>query len=441
MIEKIMKFFSVDLWRIPKTDDAPLKNFFLGILRLIVSASNGFTRDECYLKASALTFYSMLSIVPVLAVAFGIAKGFGFEEHLQSLVRDRFQDQPEVADSVIKFSYSMLAQAQGGLIAGIGIIALLYSVIRLLANIESSLNDIWKVRVARSWTRRFSDYLATIIFCPIFFAASSSLSIFMMTEIIRATRRFGYYETLSPVISFSFHLFPFVLVWLLFSFIYILMPNTRVKLRYGVLGGVVAGTAFQLLQYFYIQFQIGVSNFGAIYGSFAALPLFLMWVQLSWLTVLAGAEIAYHAENESYEFSSLYGANEPKVPVTQRILGILFAYRCVQAFSSGHEPMSSAQLAEESGISQLHARDILESLTNAGILTELKKHATEECFSPARDVSTITLKSVWDAMDKAGSHTLMANPSDQLKMIQDHLKAIDESIQHSPSNLALNRIS
>lgn len=440
MIEKILTFFNVDLWKIPMEADTPVRNVFIRMLRLIISAGRGFNLDECYLKASALTFYSILSIVPVLAVAFGIAKGFGFEQHLESTIRERFQDQPEVATSVIQFAYSMLQHAQGGVIAGIGIIVLLYTVIRLMANIETSLNDIWKVRTARPWARRFSDYLATIIFCPIFFAASSSVSIFMMTQIIRATREIGYYDTLSPLIALAFHLFPFILAWSLFSFIYILMPNTRVKLRYGVIGGVLAGTAYQLLQYVYIKFQIGVSSYGAIYGSFAALPLFLMWIQLSWLIVLAGAEIAYHAENENYEFFKRAVSSQQMAAVSKRLLGVLFACRCVQAFLKGEAPVSLTQLAQESGVSQLQTRDILETLTGAGILAELKKQGSEECFQPGKDVGAITVMCVCDAMDSAKGHTLMAYSSPDIATIDTSIKAIEEETKRSPANLTLSNL-
>lgn len=440
MIERFMNFFNVDLWKIPIVESTPLRNFFVKVLRLMVSAGRGFNRDDCYLKASALTFYSMLSIVPVLAVVFGIAKGFGLENHLETMIRDRFHEQPEVATSVIDFSYSMLKRAQGGVIAGIGIITLLYTVIRLMANIETSLNDIWKVRIGRAWTRRFSDYLATIIFCPLFFAASSSSSIYIATTIIRATKDTAYYGAVSPLISFAFQLFPFVVVWLLFTFIYTLMPNTRVKLRYGVLGGILAGTAYQLVQYIYIKFQINVTSYGAIYGSFAALPLFLAWIQLSWIIVLAGAEVAYQAENENYEFLNRTAAAVQMIPVSKRLLGILFAYRCVHAFMKGEAPISLAQLAQETGLSQLHTRDILETLTEAGVLCALKKHASEECFQPARDVNSITLKCICDAMDNTRLHTLLAHPCEELVTIEESLNQIDHAMQHSPTNLPLSKL-
>jgi membrane protein len=227
-------------------------------------------------------------------VAFGIATGFGFEKSFESIILDKFKDQPEMANKIMDFTHSTLAHAQGGVIAGTGIIMLIWAVLMLMACIEQSINDIWKIKNTRSLSRRLACYLATTFFCPIFFVTSSGISIYALRGIVEASKATDLYNTLNPLIHFLFHFVPIVLSWLSFTFVYLFVPSTKVPWKLGVIAGIIAGTTYQIVQWTYFHFQIGLSSYGAIYGSFAAIPLFLIWLNLSWLILLAGAQIAYH---------------------------------------------------------------------------------------------------------------------------------------------------
>jgi membrane protein len=296
LISKFFAFIRIDIWRI-RLDDLPFgKSFLIKQLRIIILAFRGYNEDRCLLRASSLTFYTLLSIVPVAAMFFGVAKGFGFERRLEDQLFERFPGQEEVLSQVIHFSNSLLEQTRGGLIAGIGLLVLFWSVLKVLGHIEMAFNDIWEIKKQRSWGRKFSDYLSIMLISPILVLMSGSATVFITTQVAQITQKVELLGVVSPLISFFLKFTPYVLIWALFTILYIIMPNTKVHFKAGLLGGVVAGTLYQIAQGAYISFQIGAAKYNAIYGSFAALPLFLMWVQISWWIVLFGAELSFASQ-------------------------------------------------------------------------------------------------------------------------------------------------
>lgn len=433
MIKNLEKIFTASFWT---SIFSQRKSFVAKAVRVCIAALRGFSEDECDLKASALTFYSMLSIVPVLAVAFGIAKGFGFEKHLENEITHRFFEQPDIAEKLINFAYVALKSAQGGLIAGIGIIVLFWTVLKLLGNIESSFNAIWKVKKSRSVARKFSDYLAMMIFCPLFFAASSSLSVFIVTQISSYSQTNGLWDAVSPFVSLSFQVFPLIFSWLLFTAIYLVMPNTKVPLNCALTAGIIAGTAFQVVQWAYINFQLGISSYGAIYGSFAALPLFLLWLNFSWLITLAGAEIAYHTENDLAV--SLRDFSKPHQNVDERLIGIVLTGYCIEAFTLSRPPPNIHELARKTGIAVVTARQVVHQLRDFGILSEVRWGQTiDERYQPGRDAKSITLKTICDSLDSSQHQYYMATYDEQMQLYKEKLDEFDKQLEIAPVNVSL----
>lgn len=400
-------------------------------LRVLYDAARGFVEDDCYAKASALTFYSLLSIVPVLAVVFGIAKGFGFNKALELEINERFAEQHELVEKLIEFAYSWLQNVQGGVIAGIGTIALFWSVLGLLSNIENALNAIWKIPVSRPYGRKISDYLATMVICPIFLVTSSSITVSLSTELSATAQGNIVLEAVSPLLLFILKLFPYFLSWILFTFVYLFMPNTKVYLRSALIAGILGGTVFQLWQWMYIRFQIGASSYGAIYGSFAALPLFLIWLQTSWLILLAGAEVAFEIENDLFiPFRHL-------VPLSSKAAALLVTFRCIEAFVKGNPPLTDRSLAHELGVSLNHLHTLLEVLQKERILVAVIYRDKTLGYQPARAIESITFAKVCNAIDK--SNELLASVLDSvpLNKIQTYLDQVDKSLEQSPQNKPL----
>lgn len=414
----------------PRKNNEPLKtpSIWTRMLRVLYDAGRGFVEDDCYLKASALTFYSLLSIVPVLAIIFGIAKGFGFEKALEVDINERFAEQPELVEKFIGFAYSWLHTVKGGLIAGIGTIALFWSVLGLLSNIETTLNAIWKMPVSRSIGRKISDYLAVVIICPLFLVASSSINVFLSTRIEETAQSNVIVEVVGPVLLFILKFFPFFLIWVLFTFVYLFLPNTKVYLRSAIIAGIIAGTTFQIWQWTYIKFQIFASNYGAIYGSFAALPLFLIWLQISWIILLAGAEMAFEIEND------LFIPYRQIAPLSTKAAALLVTYRCIEAFILSHPPQTDRSLAHELGISLNHLHILLEALQKERILSAVSYKDKTIGYQPARTIESITFALVCNAIDK--NNQLLASVLDSVpfQKIQEYLKKADNTLEHAAFN-------
>lgn len=275
-----------------RVNDSMLKKLFYRFKNIF----NAFFDDDCYSKASALSFYTLMSIVPVLAVAFGIAKGFGFDDALEKQIMELLYQQKEFAEKLIRFAKATLEQAHGSLIAGSGVVLLLWSAMGLLGNFERALNTIWKVKTLRPFGKRITDYLPVLILTPIFIVSTSSLTFLVVTKVVQFSVDTGFYQEVKPFIYTFYYGLLICLSWLLFSFLYIYIPNRKVPWGPSIFAALFAALFFQATQWGYINLQIYLTSYNAIYGSFAAIPLFLLWLQISWVIVLTGAELAKSQE-------------------------------------------------------------------------------------------------------------------------------------------------
>lgn len=398
------------------------------VFRVIYDTVKGFIEDDCYSKASALTYYTLLSIVPILAVLFGIAKGFGFEKALQGDISARFAEQKELFDKLMEFAYSWLQNTQGGIIAGIGTVALFWSVLGLLNNIESTLNSIWKIPQGRTWGTKICGYLAMMVICPIFLVASSSITVYINTQIEQTAHTNIYVEAVSPYLLSFIRLFPFFLIWFLFTFVYLFIPNTKVYLRSTIIAGIIAGTAFQIWQWVYIRFQIGASSYGAIYGSFAALPLFLIWLQVSWMILLAGAELAFEIEND------LFIPYRKTQPISSKAASMLVAYRCIESFIKGKQPQTDRSLAIELGISLNHIHFLLNALQKEMLISAVTYKDQTIGYQPARAVESLTFATISNAIDKNNQLIASVKDSAIFSKINEILKSSADALDHPPFN-------
>ena len=436
---KMINFIKTDIWRIRIKSLPRKKSFFIKQLRILLLATSGFGQDKCPLQASALTFYSILSIVPVVAMAFGIAKGFGFQKLLEKLLFEKFPGQEEVMIQVVDFARSLLENTKGGMIAGIGIVFLFWTVIKLLSNIERSFNDIWEIKKPRTYGRKFGDYLSIILISPILVILSSSATVFITTQITLITEKVALLGMFSPVIFVMLKLIPYCLVWILFTFIYVLMPNTKVNFSSGFIACVIAGTIFQVAQWAYIIFQVGVAKYNAIYGSFAALPLFLIWMQLSWLIVLFGAEISFaYQYTDTYEF-------EPDLrqisPAFKKLISLQIAHLVISTFSKGATPLTASKISSVLEIPIRLVQQILDELVESGIFsnTEIKENK-ELSYQPARDINVITIKSIIEALEQRGVDNIPVAQTAELKSLSEVLQTFSYELERSPANRLLKDI-
>lgn len=437
-IKNSIHFLREGVWSIPSKTLSPARSFFLKQLRIIILALRGFDEDKCGLQASALTFYCLMSIVPVVAMAFGVAKGFGFEETLKQQIYEKFQDQSVIITKIVAFSESMLEKTQGGLVAGIGVAVLFFLVIKLLSNIERSFNNIWGIRAGRSLARKLTDYLAVMLICPLLFIMSSSLTVFLTTEANELTGRIAFLQTFSPLIAITLKPLPYLFTSVLFTFNYIFMPNTKVRFKSALFGGIVAGIIYQVAQWAYIKFQIGAVNYGAIYGGFAALPLFLLWLQMSWVIVLLGAEISSACQTvDTYEF-------EPdclKVSARfKQILALRIVQLCVHHFTEGKEPWRAALISHELEIPIRLVREVIFELVQSGILLETHTPDDEPAYCPARTVENLRVSDVLFALEKLGQDTIRMSEEAGFQGFKKSLAKLEKVVKNAPANLLIKDV-
>ncbi|UCF42453.1 MAG: YihY family inner membrane protein [Planctomycetota bacterium] len=438
-LSKFINFVTIDIWRMQLRNYSRTKAFLIKQLRVIVLAVRGFGEDKCKFRASALTFFSLLSIVPVIAMMFGIAKGFGLEARVETEILKRLEGQEEIATRVIEFANSLLENARGGFIAGVGVIFLLWTIIKLLSNIEKSFNEIWGVKRPRSMGRKFSDYLSIVLLCPILLVVAGSATVVISSQVRLLLAKLPFFSSLGPLVSLLLRMLPYCTIWLMFTFVFIFMPNTKVRFTSGFLAGIVGGTIFQIVQWAYINFQIGVAKYGAIYGSFAALPLFLLWLQISWLVVLFGAEISFAHQNvETYEFEQdcLSVSHSYK-----RLLSLLVVHHLVQNFCNGEKPSGAWQISQKLEIPIRLVRQILYELAESGIACEVKTEDDKEAaYQPGRDVEALTVKYVIDALEQRGYSAIPVIKSDEVDKLSDCLDKFGRAVEESPANIALKNI-
>jgi membrane protein len=438
-VSRIIQFLTVDIWKIQQRDFSRATWLLIRQVRILIVALRGLGEDQIQLRASALTFNALLSVVPLAAVVFGIAKGFGLDKALERYLVEDLQMHGEVVTRIIDFSRTLLETTKGGLIAGIGVILLFWTIIRVLANIESSFNDIWGISKARPLVRKISDYLSFMFVCPFLFVMSSTVTVVLASQFRLAAKKVWLLGALGPAFFLMLKLAPLFLLWLMFTFIYIFMPNTKVTFKSGALAGVIAAVLFQFFQVLYINTQIWIAKYNAIYGSFAALPLFLVWLQMSWLIVLLGAEYSFAQQNvETYEFEHAY--NEVSYSF-KRLLSLRIVHALVHNFSRAEAPWSAVQISQELEIPLRLVRELVRELREAGVIAQvLLEDDRTVAYQPARSLDGITIQYVIDALEQWGIDDIPVARSKELKKLSAYLKGFHDHIARSPANRRLKDI-
>jgi len=435
IFSKTKSFITDEVWSVrlddyPKHVAMPLK-----YLRVILVSVRRFGEDKVQLRASALTYYSMLATVPILAMGFAIAKGFGYDVELEQRLIDNFKGEEEVLNWLISFAHSALDTAKGGIIAGVGLVMLFWSVMKMLGNIESSFNDIWQIKKNRSLVRKFTNYLSFMLVAPVFIILAGSGNVFVATKLSNIASSVEMVN-LSSFVVFLMKLFPYVMTWLLFTLLYIIMPNTRVKFPSALIAGILAGTAFQVTQYIYIDLQMFMTRTNAIYGSFAALPLLLIWIRMSWQIVLFGAEVSFANQNvDLYEYEN---ESQQISLFAQKAFGILLLESIVRRFIDGEKPLTDQQLSAEMKLPMRLVRLVIANLLAANLVSEVVTASEKvRAYAPARDVRRFTIKYIVEALDKSGNNRVLDKPNDELRKVLHVQENFLQALEHAPDNVLI----
>ncbi|HPS96687.1 MAG: YihY/virulence factor BrkB family protein [Bacteroidales bacterium] len=410
--------------------------FWIRQRRIIYLLYKGIKRENIYIKASALTFFTILSVIPMVALAFGIAKGFGLSDELRAQIIMQFHNQEQVMNWILDFANKTLEQTSGGWLAGIGVAFLFSTVGQLLRYVENTFNSIWKVDETRVWYRQVTDYLAVIILVPALFVASSSATVLATTRLNDMLSQSDMLEGLKPVVSFLVQLIPFILLCTLSTAAFLAMPNTRVKFRSALVAGLAAGIALQILQIVYVETQMGLTRLGTLYGSFAAIPLLMVWVQMSWVVLLMGAQLSYYLQNITrYEFEFDVQTVSPR---QKKRLSLLVMHSLIVDFVKGAKPRAPEQISMELSLPVRTVHECLDLLHEASMVTEVWNEEQEKyVYQPATDINKMTLSFVLEKLESSGSlHKIVINNSDYRK-IDTALTRFESLVASSEVNILL----
>lgn len=431
LFKRLSHFLTHNLWRVRLDKVGKKQGFLIRQLRIFSLAINGFNEDKCLLKATALTYYTLFSIVPIIALAFAIAKGFGFQETLQADLLMKFQDQKDILTQAFVYADKMLANTKGGLIAGVGVVLLLWSIIKLLSSIENSFNEIWEIKRDRTWTRKITDYLSIMLIGPIFIILSGGLTVWLKTGLDTVASNV---EIISPVTVIFLKLFAFGLMWSMFIFLYMALPNTKVTFKGAAMGSLIAAILFELLQWAYVSSQIGVASYNKIYGSFAALPLFLIWIQYSWFVVLFGAELTFAHQNvDHYELESDINNISDRY---KRVIALLIVNVVVKNFNEGKPALTSVEIASKLDLPLRLARLIINEFIETGVFNEVRMPNDKETgYQPGISDSKLTVKFIIDKLDEKGVNELPIDDSKELATVNRLMLEMDQVLNTTKGNM------
>lgn len=394
----------------------PRKTFKVRFIKTVNLSVNSFLDRGLQIRSMALTYYTVLSLVPALALLVAIGRGFGMSDTMQGELYNMFPSQSKVISTCMKFVDSYLNEATQGVFVGVGIVMLLWTIISLLSYIEDAFNTIWDVKEGRTFYQKLTDYIAICLIIPVLMLCSSGVNIFMSTTIQEKLNL----PFLSAGVNLILEMAPLVLAWLAFTFSYYLIPTTKVELKYAMIAGAVSAICFEVLQMLFVNGQIYVSKYNAIYGSFSFLPLMLVWLQFSWMILLAGCVLAYSLQNV-FTFNFLGDVGQ----VSNRSwhsMGLITMCVIVKRFIKEEEPLSNQDIAVRYNLPVRIVNRVVAKLLQAKLIYEVKIDNTNIGLSPALEVSELTLGRFYREFDSAGENNIIPDfnliYADMLKLLR-----------------------
>ena len=454
-IREWIHFLTYDIWRLNPENFSGKKNLFHNILKVIMLTVRGVQEQDLSSSSRSLTYRTILSIVPMLAVIFAIARGFGFENIVQSQIFEFFNSEVEVSapvsmepivtdsiygiendlisslppmassssipssedlikdttsftlETLIDFVNNSLEHAKGGVFAGIGVVLLLYTIVLLFSDIENSFNRIWGIKKGRPIQRRVIDYFALMLLLPIFVVLNYSITVILQASTDSLDQ---FTHIITPLMGQLINMLPFLVMIISMTLLYKFMPNLKVKFMSALAGGIVGGIALQVFQIFYLEGQLWISKYNAIYGAFAALPLLLLWVQLSWFIVLIGAEISFATQNvQQFSFD-----RETK-NITRRyrdFFTILIASVIVKRFAEGRTPISASRISVKCQVPIKLTHDIIDELIRLEMVlpTPMPDDERVMAYQPAYDINLMSVGSLMELLDNEGTEDFLVDP-------------------------------
>lgn len=410
-----------------------IKRALLRQLQIVVLVIRDFYNNRSLLRAAALTYYTILSLVPLLALTFALLKAFGVQNQLQPLILDKLNvGDGQIAEAIVGY----INNTQVAQMGAVGLVFLLIAVISLLTNIEAAFNDIWGVNSLRPLLRRFSDYLSVILVGPVLLISAISMTSSLISHSF--TQRLLEMQMIGSLIVFVLKITPFIFMWLAFTLLYVFMSNIKVQWRAALIGGVVGGTLWQIAQLGYVHFQVGVARYNAIYGTMAALPIFMVWVYLSWVIVLFGLGVCYAKQNLRTGARDLRREEVNRRSFEQVALALLVTL--ADRFHRGDPAINHDQLARLLYVPPRLCRAILTQLEQLGLVTEISGHAGWPSYQLGRDADNLSVSEIYRMLRNVGEDVMYLRPHPQTTVALETCHSLADLVDNKFGEVTLKHL-
>jgi len=414
MVEQVMETELDELTRV--------KRWFHSALKIVVMVWQDFFQNLVKLQAMALAFKTLLSLAPLLAVLFSILKAFGVHNRMEPALAEALAPLGDKGLEITAYLIGFVDKMSAGALGTIGLVALFITVLSLMDSIEEAFNSIWRVRTARTLTRKFSDYLSAILVGPVLvFAAVTITATLQNSTVVRSLMAL---ESLGSVILMLLRLIPYITLWGAFTFVYIFIPNTRVRIRSAVIGGLIAAILWQSVGWGFAKFVASSTQYYAIYSSFAILLLFLIWLHIGWVIVLLGAQVAY-SHQHIYFFQ---GDRQllAQSPAGREKLALHTIHLVGRNFYYGLDPMTVTELAIHLQIPAGIVKEFLDMFAENRLVLPVNDGET---YVLGRDPETIGIKDIIDCVRNSGKKAKMPEErSPEEDEIDELLTSVDLSV-------------
>jgi membrane protein len=390
-VGKIQQFLNRDLWELEPDSLSKARRCGLKLLRVCMLVLKGFKEDKCPIHASSMTFTTVMAMVPLLVILFAIAKGFGFEQ-VSGILLQKTADMPPAFQDAVKTILATVGSASAGALGGVGLVFFLWATIKMLSSIEDTFNIVWGIKTPRAFTDKVRNYIVILVVAPILLiVAQAGLPIIMGFA--------GKLTWMGPVVKLALQMIPVLVMALTFSFVYIMMPNTKVKFSYAFTGAFVSAVLSALFQVAIIKLGVLATSANKTYGTLAAIPLFLSWLQISWQIMLLGAEVAFSIQNAGTYARERLAAN----PSARSRLCLAFALmkKITDAFETGKAPFDVIAYGTANRVPVRLINDVIHILAANGLVAEAADR--QGCYTLLRDPADVSARAIADAILNEGA--------------------------------------
>ncbi len=430
-IRFIVKFVRYDIWRITSNELTRTKQILINIIKIIYLSIKGIGTHRLNIHSSALSFTVTFALVPLIALIIAIARGFGIENMIEETLSSTMFGQSNLVPYIMDFVTKYLDSLRDGLFIGVGLGILVYSVYNLFAQIERALNSIWQVNKSRSILRQFTIYFSGLLIFPILIAVSSGLSIYINNILKNAL----FFHLFNPFVQIVLSASPYIVSVLLFTLMFLIIPNTKVKFANAFIAGIITGISFQIFQTIYVNGQINLTRYNAVYGGFAALPLLLLWLKISSLIFLIGAEISYVSQNIRH-FDYLVDTENISIRYKKNI-SLFISYIIIKRFEAGLPAYSTEDITSKYKLPIRLVNQILQELTQANIVVRSEGEKAVVSYLPAKDINQITLKDIESKLETQGAELFLQNKNAEMDLFWKNVMEIQYSCDEIKSKTLL----